>query len=147
MVAWDLDYLVGARFSNFLLGKLSRQFKLRGMSIFHEIQMAIFRYCVTLQSHGSACWCPTCIVHVDMNLTRSKVKVKVTEHLNFPTIAHSCIFLGLSPPLSRGTQNWQMTVIVRDMVYSLSESDFRISLYESYHESSNFLACRYCTKF
>jgi len=32
--------LVGARSSNFLLGKLSREFKLRGMSIFHEIQMA-----------------------------------------------------------------------------------------------------------
>jgi len=29
--------LVGARFSNFLLGKLSPKFKLRGMSIFHEI--------------------------------------------------------------------------------------------------------------
>jgi len=35
--------LVGARFSNFLLGKLSREFKLRGISIFHEIQMVIFR--------------------------------------------------------------------------------------------------------
>jgi len=34
--------LTGIRFSNFLLGKLSREFKLRGMSIFHEIQMAIF---------------------------------------------------------------------------------------------------------
>jgi len=44
--------LVGARFSNFFLGKVSLQFKLHGMSIFHEIQMAIFRYCVTLQSHG-----------------------------------------------------------------------------------------------
>jgi len=40
--------LVGARFSNFLLGKLSQEFKLRGMSIFHKIQMAIFRYCVRL---------------------------------------------------------------------------------------------------
>jgi len=44
--------LVGARFLNFLLGKLSREFKLRPVSIFHEIQTAIFRYCVTLQSHG-----------------------------------------------------------------------------------------------
>jgi len=44
--------LFGARFSNFLLGKLSREFKLRRVSIFHEIQMAIFRYCVTLQSYG-----------------------------------------------------------------------------------------------
>jgi len=44
--------LVGARFLNFLLRKLSREFKLRRMSIFHEIQMAIFRYCVRLQPHG-----------------------------------------------------------------------------------------------
>jgi len=46
--------LVGARFLNFLLGKLSWEFKLRPMSIFHDIQMAIFRYCVVLQSHGWA---------------------------------------------------------------------------------------------
>jgi len=38
--------LVRARFLNFLLGKLSREFKLRRMSIFHEIQ-------TTLQSDGS----------------------------------------------------------------------------------------------
>jgi len=34
--------LVRARFLTSLLGKLSRQFKLRGMSIFHDIQTAIF---------------------------------------------------------------------------------------------------------
>jgi len=34
--------LVGARFLNFLLRKLSRQFKLCPVLIFHEIQMAIF---------------------------------------------------------------------------------------------------------
>ena len=33
----------GARFLNFHLGKLSREFKLRPISIFDEIQMAIFR--------------------------------------------------------------------------------------------------------
>jgi len=47
--------LVGARFLNFHLGKLSREFKLRPISIFDEIQMAIFRYCVMLQSRGWAC--------------------------------------------------------------------------------------------
>ena len=31
--------LVGARFLNFLLGKLPREFKLRPVSIFHEIQI------------------------------------------------------------------------------------------------------------
>jgi len=35
--------LVGARFLNFHLGKLPREFKLRPISIFDEIQMAIFR--------------------------------------------------------------------------------------------------------
>jgi len=35
--------LVGARFLNFLIGKLSQEFKLRPMSIYHEIQTAIFR--------------------------------------------------------------------------------------------------------
>ena len=34
--------LIGARFSNFLLEKVSREFKLRRLSIFHEIQMAVF---------------------------------------------------------------------------------------------------------
>ena len=44
--------LFGARFLNFHLGKLSREFKLRPISIFDEIQMAIFRYCVMLQPRG-----------------------------------------------------------------------------------------------
>jgi len=34
--------LIRARFSNFHLGKLSREFKLRRMLIFHKIQVAIF---------------------------------------------------------------------------------------------------------
>jgi len=34
---------IGARFWNFLLGKLSREFKLRGMSAFHETHVSIFR--------------------------------------------------------------------------------------------------------
>jgi len=34
--------LDGARLSTFLLGKLSRHVKLRGMSIFHDIQTPIF---------------------------------------------------------------------------------------------------------
>jgi len=34
--------LVRSRFLNFLVGHLSREFKVRPMSIFHEIQMGIF---------------------------------------------------------------------------------------------------------
>ena len=37
---------------NFHLGKLSREFKLRPISKIDEIQKAICRYCVTLQSRG-----------------------------------------------------------------------------------------------
>ena len=48
--------LVGARFSNFLLRKLSCKFKLRRMSILHEFQTAIFPSCLRLRSHGRACW-------------------------------------------------------------------------------------------
>ena len=60
--------------------------------------MAIFRYCVMLQSRGS----PTYTAYVDMTLTRSKVKVKVTdrvkvtEYLNFrqlPITAHFYVYL------------------------------------------------------
>jgi len=45
-------HLVWAWFYTFLLGKLSRLFKLQGMSIFHNTQTAIFPYCMTLQSDG-----------------------------------------------------------------------------------------------
>jgi len=49
---------------------------------------------------------PVRTVYADVTFTRSKVKVKVTEHLNFRQIAHNCTFPGLSPPpLSRGAQN------------------------------------------
>jgi len=48
--------LVRAKFSNFLLRKLSSEFRLRGMSILHEFQMAIFPYCLRLWSHDWAYW-------------------------------------------------------------------------------------------
>jgi len=38
-------------------------------------------------------------------------------------------------------------MIVRDLIYSSSEPDFRISFKESYHVSSNFVECRYYTNF
>jgi len=46
----------GARFLNFLLSKLSRDFKLRGMSILQDFQRAIFLYCLRLESRGWVCW-------------------------------------------------------------------------------------------
>jgi len=47
---------VGALFLNFLLSKLSRDFKLRGMSILQDFQRAIFPYCLMLELHGRVCW-------------------------------------------------------------------------------------------
>jgi len=36
----------------------------------------------------------------------------------------NCTFLGLSPPLCHGAQNWWLVVIVWDLDYSLSEPNF-----------------------
>jgi len=59
-----------------------------------------------------------------------------------------CTFLGLSPPPFRcGAQNWWLVAIVWDLDYRLSEPNFWISIYESYHESSNFVQYQYLTKF
>jgi len=44
--------LGGVRFSNFLLRKISRKFKLSGMSLLQEFEMAVFPYCLRLESHG-----------------------------------------------------------------------------------------------
>ena len=47
----DLQLII-ARFLNFLVRKLSHEYRLCGMSIFHKIQMTIFRYFMILHSHG-----------------------------------------------------------------------------------------------
>jgi len=83
MVAYDSMgpglHHIRARFWNFLLGKLSPEFKLREMWIFHEIQMAIFSYCSHMVRHAGIVG----TVHANMTLTRSKFKVKVTDLLKF----------------------------------------------------------------
>jgi len=73
--------LVWAWFSNCLLRKLWREFKLRRMSILHRFQIAIFPYSWRLWSHGRHDGSPICIAHTDVTLTLSKVKV--TELLKF----------------------------------------------------------------
>jgi len=67
------------------------------MSIFHEIQMATFRYCVTLQSDG---WAG--IVYVDVTLTRSKVRVKVTGLLIFRQLSKPLMLAGMIAAPLRG---------------------------------------------
>jgi len=51
----------------------------QGMSILQDIQRVIFPYFLRLKSHARCAGSSACIVHVDMTLTRFKVKVKVTR--------------------------------------------------------------------
>jgi len=88
---------VGARFLNFFLGKVSLQFILHGMSIFHDIQMATFfgtawRYSHMVGYAGS----PTRTVYVGVILTRSKVKVNITGLLNFRQLAKPCMLAAMT---------------------------------------------------
>ena len=64
-----------------------------------------------LQSRG---WvCTYCICWHDLDLIQGQGQGH--RPFELPTIAHNCTFLGLSPPpLSRGAQNWWLTVIVWD---------------------------------
>jgi len=74
-------------------------------------------------------------MHTSVTSTRSKVKVKEVpklRKLHFSRSVSSAIFAWSS----------ELMVIVLDLDYSLSEPDFRISFYESSHESSNFADCR-----
>jgi len=75
---------------------------------------------------------PTCIVHADMTFTRSKVKVKVTDFVNFRKLHYSTFCIG--------AQNWWLitTVPVWDLVYSCSAIDFWISLPVGGHMTSKF---------
>jgi len=65
------------------------EFKLRGMSILHKFQMAIFLYSLRLWSLDRACCSPICIAHADMTLIWSKVKVKITDFLDFRILQFS----------------------------------------------------------
>jgi len=45
---------------------------------------------------------PTCTVYVDLTLTRSKVKVKVTGLLNFRELAKPCMLAAMTAAPLRG---------------------------------------------
>jgi len=92
-------------------------------------------------------WCvgrPWPHMHISVTSTQSKVKVKVTE---LPKLRKVHFSRSISSAVLCGAQKWWLAVIVRDLDYSLSESDFWISFRESYHESSNFALCPYFTIF
>ena len=90
VIIWDLDF-VRARFLNFLLGKLSREFRFHGCQYFTKFKLPYFgsaRCYSRMLAHAGS---PTSTVYVDVTLARSKVKVKVMEPLNFrqlPITAH-----------------------------------------------------------
>jgi len=80
--------------SSCLLRKLSRDFKLRGMSILHEFQKKISPCCLL----GRLVFLR--VAHVDMTLNRSKVKVKVTGLPNFRKLRFSKCISSASLPRS-----------------------------------------------
>ena len=95
--------LLGGQFLNFLLGKVSLEFKLHGMSIFYDIQMATYFRTGWRYSHmvGYAA-SPTYTAYVDMTLTWSKVNVKVTGLLNFRQLAKPCMLAAMTAAPLRG---------------------------------------------
>jgi len=144
--------LVRARFFNFLLGKLSREFKLVRLSIFHSNGHISVAHNATVTCLGTLV-----VLHILCTLmwpwpdprSRSqsvwislilfKILALYKSFTYLLTIGHNCTFPGLSPPpILCAAQNWWLILIVWDLKYSLSEPDFRISFYKSYQESSNF---------
>jgi len=58
--------------------------------------------------------------------------------------SENCIFLRLPPPqFWRGAHSWWVTTIARDLVYSYSEPDFRISPPVGGHVTSKVVKCLY----
>ena len=114
-----------ARFLNFLLGKLSWEFKLWECQYFTKFKWPYFSsvwcYIHTVGHAGS----PARTVYVDLTLTRCKVKV--TDLLNFKKLRKLHISRSISSAIFASSPNWWLAVIVWDLVYSLLETDFRIS--------------------
>jgi len=84
---------------------------------------------------------PVCIVHIDVSLTWSKVKVKVTD-LKFRKLHCST---STSSAMHRD-HNWRVNTILWDLVYSFSEPDFLISSPVGGHVTSKFAKCWYHQK-
>jgi len=71
---------VAAWFLNFLLSKLSCDFRLSGMSILQDFQRAIFLYCLRLESHGRVC-CKSymyCVCWCDLDAIQGQGHMAVT---------------------------------------------------------------------
>ena len=93
--------LVGARFLNFLQKSYHESSYFAECRYFTKFKWPHFRaWCYShMVGHADSA---TRTVYIRVTLTRSKIKVKVTEHLNFRKLPTSA----LSPlPFSRGAQN------------------------------------------
>ena len=84
--------LVGARFSNFLLRKLSREFKLVECRYFTKFKWPYFGSAWGYSQMVGRADRPKRIVHADVILTRSKINVKVTGLLNFQKLPKIALF-------------------------------------------------------
>jgi len=97
--------LVGARFLNFHLGKLSWEFKLRPISIYIYLTTFKWPYFSTAYSYSHVVGptgSPACTVYVDVTLTRSNVKVKVTGLLNVRQLPKPCMLAAMTAAPLRG---------------------------------------------
>jgi len=94
---WASVQLIGAHFFSFLLRKLSRDFKRRGMSILYKIQTAIYPYSLRLQSRGPACWYSYmyCVCWCDLD---GWPDPRSRSRSGGFCSSENCTFLGLSPP-------------------------------------------------
>jgi len=104
--------LVGDQFSNFLLGKVSLEFKLHGTSILHDIQIATYfgtgwRYSHMVGYAGS----PTYTVYVDVTLTRSKSRSRSRGLLNFRQLAKPCMLATMTAAHLRGFLVAKLTAV------------------------------------
>jgi len=113
--------LLGGQFSNFLPGKVSLEFKLHGMSIFRNIQMATYFGTGWCYSHmvgyaGS----PTYTAYADMTLTWSKVKV--TGLLNFRQLAKPCMLAAMTAAPLRGFLVYNIVHVMQSVVRFICSS-------------------------
>jgi len=101
-----LAVLAGARFSNFLLRKISHEFKLCGCQYYMNFKWPYFPNAWGYGHMVGHAGSPICIAQADMTLTWSKVKVKVTDLLKFCKLHFSTLtspeFIAFCLPAGRG---------------------------------------------
>jgi len=94
--------LFGGRFSNFLLEKVSLEFNFTECRYFTTFKSPY----ISVLGDATVTWLGTLVVtytvYVDVILTLSKVKVKVTGLLNFRQLAKPCMLAAMTAVPLRG---------------------------------------------